>query len=205
MKKYLVAILVGISTFICGAALFLGVMIWSVIPRQYSTDNVEEYGRYIGNYNNDIPREFINSFFPEQIEACFSDITYSYRAQKNDTYAYEAYVEFVIEDTDLYESFIKQKTAGWDSKPFFYDSSFMEYTVSDIFEPTNLNGNLNMNTPVSIRYAKIGKILCSKEEQRIIFVALSVYDGGIAKTDFLTVYFNRFGIDPANYEGAIIR
>lgn len=205
MRKILVPTLIIIFTFICSAALFLGVLLWSFTPRQYSTDNVEEYGKYIGNYNNDIPCEFITSFFPECIDTTFVDVIYSYRAQKGDTYAYEAYLEFVIEDAELYESFIQQKTAQWASKPFLYDSTFTEYTVSDVFEPTNLNGNINMNTPVSIRYAKIGKILCSKEEQRIIFVALGVYDGGIAKTDFLTVYFNRFEIDPASYKGAAIR
>lgn len=205
MKKILIPVLVCISVFACGVALFLGVMIEAVTPRQYITSNLEEYGNYAGNYDNDTPREFINSFFPERIETFFSDIAYSYRAQKNDTYAFEAYLEFEIEDTEVYQDFIKQKTAGLDGVPFFYDSSFTEYVLSDIFEPINLNGSLDMDAPVHIGYAKIGKILCSKEEQRIIFVALGVYDGGVTKTDFLTVYFNRFEIDPTKYEGAIIR
>ena len=201
MKKTLLIILICISSVL----LFFGILTWSVIPKQYTTNDIEEYGKFTGNYDNDFPREFTTSFFPEQIETFFSEVAYSYRAQKNDTYAFEVYLEFVIEDTEVFENFVKETTEGLASKPFFYDSSFVEYTVADVFEGTIWHEESGVSTYVSISYAKIGKILCLKEEQRIAFVALGVYDGGMARSDFLTVYFDRFGIDAKNYEGATIR
>ena len=201
MKKTLNIILICFSLVL----LILGILVWSVLPRQYTTNDIEKYGKFTGNYDNDFPREFTTSFFPEQIEDFFSEVTYSYRAQKNDTYAFEVYLEYVIEDADVFESFVKEKTVGLASKAFSYDASFVEYTVADVFEGTIWQEESDMSPDVSIDYAKIGKILCSKEEQRIIFVALGVYDGGMASSDFLTVYFNRFGIDARNYEGATIR
>lgn len=51
-----------------------------------------------------------------------------------------------------------------------------------------------------ILYAKIGKILYSPEEQRIIYVAIGVYDGGGIGTNYLNVFFERFQIDPIEYE-----
>lgn len=201
MKKTLCIILICFSLVL----LILGILVCSVLPRQYTTNDIKKYGKFTGNHDNDFPREFTTSFFPEQIETFFSEVAYSYRAQKNDTYAFEAYLEFVIEDTEVFDSFVKRTTEGLESKPFFYDSSFVEYTVSDVFEGTIGQEETDGNTYVAIGYAKIGKILCSKEEQRIIFVALGVYDGGMARSDFLTVYFDRFGIDARNYEGATIR
>ena len=78
---------------------------------------------------------------------------------------------------------------------FRYDAAYQEYTVIDEFLPSSQYEN----GIVSIRYAKIGKILCCPEKQEVIFVALGVYDGGVARTDFLCVYFNRFQIDPKEY------
>lgn len=167
-------------------------------PKQYTTTDIADYGHYEGNYNNQYPNEFINSFFPQKIDKNFSRVNYSYRAQKADTYAFEAVLEFVIEDTDEYNTYVEEKLAHMKSGTFQYDSSFNEYLISDelrVFEEPDSQGQYHIGN------AKIGKILCCPEEQRIIYVALCVYDGGIVTTDFLNVYFNRFQINPLTYSG----
>lgn len=170
------------------------------IPRQHVTTDIADYGQYIGNYDNHSVQDFITSFFPQEIESTFSDITYSYRAQKNDAYAFEAYLAFNIEDVDQFNAYIRKNIDGLEKRNFYYDSAYTEYVLSD---------ELVLNTPrenlsaVGIRYAKIGKILCNTNTQEIIFVALGVYDGGIAKTDFLTVYFDRFNINPLEYKPSV--
>ena len=182
--------------------LVLIVFIWSVVPRQYVTTDLADYGNYVGNYDNQSVQKFITSFFPKEIQENFFNVTYSYRAQKNDAYAFEAYLEFTIENVREYEEFIEQNTSGLENKEFYYDESYTEYVISDEFYPTNdteENNNPQENADIHIQSAKIGKILCSKEDQRIIYIALGVYDGGISTTDFLSVYFNRFHINPREY------
>ena len=171
------------------------VFVFWAIPRQYVTTDIANYGTYKGNYDNKTVREFITSFFPDEIESNFSNVTYSYRAQKNDAYAFEAYLSFVIEDEKHYNAFVEKYTVGLSQQEFRYDAAYQEYTVIDEFEPSSEYEN----GIVSIRYAKIGKILCCPDKQEVIFVALGVYDGGVARTDFLCVYFNRFQIDPKEY------
>lgn len=75
---------------------------------------------------------------------------------------------------------------------FKYNSDFKEYVVFDEFQLVGEESK-------SIRGAKIGKILYSEKDQRIIYVAVGVYDGGMVTTDFLCQYFDRFDIDPTKY------
>ena len=165
--------------------------------RQYATTSVEDYGKYTGNYDNRTVQAFINSFFPDRLENTFSNINYSYRAQKYDTYAFEAYLSFNIEDDDLYQAAVATYTSGLPQSEFRYDSTYTQYSLVDKFSPGSLTGT--NTTDVYIQYAKIGKILCNPEQNEIIFVALGVYDGGVATTSYLTTYFDRFQIDPLEY------
>lgn len=207
-RKIIVGVTVGILIVIVGAfTLFIN----SVIPRQYITTDISDYGNYVGNYDNKSVQEFVNSFFPEKLEDNFTDISYSYRAQKNDAYAFEVYLEFTIEDIDELNAFLEQYTFGITEKEFSYDSTYNEYVIADIFEPTNISQIEDAELEeidyekTHIRYAKIGKILYSSSEQKFIFVALGVYDGGIATTDFLCTYFERFDINPLEYSETRMR
>ena len=51
-----------------------------------------------------------------------------------------------------------------------------------------------------ISYAKIAKILVNSDENRVIYIALVLHDGGGTDTSFLRSYFERFDIDPKEYE-----
>lgn len=187
---------------ILGMVVFFGEDIH--LEKQYTTTNITDYGNYIGNYDNERVEVFINSFFPKQIEDYFTEIEYSYRAKKGDTCAFEAYLEFVVEDSMQYEKVLADYTEDIQGNAFSYDSKFTEYVYYDCFD---LVGSLEEQTEQDIESgdfgisgAVIGKILCCAEEQRIIFVALGVYDGGMAGTEYLDVYFERFEIDPWEYE-----
>ncbi len=178
--------------FICMLLCMLLLIRDAAYPRQFYTTNISDYGMYVGNYDNDFPEEFISSFFPEEIEENFFNVKYSYKAQKGDSYAFEAYLEFQIVNKEEFQSYISDKI-GNSAVNFKYDSDFKEYVLSDDFQ-------LNDEGSKSIRGAKIGKILYSEKDQRIIYVAIGVYDGGMVTTDFLCKYFDRFAIDPIKYD-----
>lgn len=197
VKKPLKIFLIVIGSIIGSVILTVGLLIYYVIPRQYTTTDIANYGKYTGNSDNESVREFICSFFPQKIEEDFSDVTYSYRAQKNDTYAFEAYLSFTIEDPKKYEDFVDEYSYGGQLTEFRYDEQYQEHTIKDVFEPNYPESDEEKG--ISIGYAKIGKILFCNEKQEIIFIALGVYDGGMARTDFLTVFFDRFNIDPLEY------
>lgn len=162
----------------------------------YETSSLDDYGKVIGNFDNEEPLEFIFSFFPEEIDDCFSDIYYHYKAIKGDTYAYECYLEFVIEDIDSYEEFVNRYIDRNASSKFIYDDSFCEESISNCLW---LFTSDDLTDVYWIENAKIGKILFSDEQQRIIFLAMGMYDGGGANTEDLGVFFKRFEIDPWEY------
>ena len=194
ITKIVIAALGGILLLICA---LLAAMIFTYgCPKQYITTDIADYGKYTGNYDDEYVQQFVNAFFPDEIEAAFSNVQYSYRAQKGDTYAFEAYLSFTIEDKSLYDAFVKSHTDGIPKSVFRYDNAYEEYMLFDELE---LSHKENESRNIHIRYAKIKKILCCPEKQEIIFVALGVYDGGIVKTDFLCNYFDRFCIDPREY------
>lgn len=163
----------------------------------FETNDLNNYGKIVGNYDNETPTQFINSFFPDKIESTFSDVSYHYKAKKFDTYAYECYVEFVIDDTELFFDYLNKHINPKVSTPFAFDESYHIYTISN---------QLYLHTPTSqdstyaIGWAEIGNILYSVSEQRIIFVALGVYDGGGTYTSDLNYFFSRFNIDAWTYQ-----
>lgn len=163
----------------------------------YETTYLWDYGKIIGNFDNDTPKAFITSFFPEEIDDSFSEIVYHYKAKKGDGYAYECYLEFVIEDPDEYQAFVEEHINVDESVVFAYDEHFYEQSVSNV---------LLLQTPreneavYPISNAELGKILFSNEEQRLIFVAIGMYDGGGTNTVELSHFFSRFQIDPLEYE-----
>ena len=166
----------------------------------YETNNIADYGIVKGNYDNDSPKRYISSFFPEKIEDYFSDITYHYKAKKLDTYAFEMYLEFEIQDTDKYASFISNisNVIGNEvSEPFYFAPAYQAYYISNYLTIFESNDE---DRPPYIENALIGLVLFSEEEQRIIFLALGMYDGGGANAEELGFFFNRFEIDPLEYE-----
>jgi len=198
MKNLLKVLIISVSVWALIIALIVGALLLTK-PKQYATSDINNYGHYIGNGDNQFASKYISAFFPEIIESSFTDVTYSYRAQNLGNYAFEAYLEFVIEDEKAFHEFISGKTSGLECKEFSYDPNFVEYTLDDSLEISVMDGEKNQNRRIWISEARIGKILCNAEEHRIIFVAMAMRDAWYAYSDFFCCYFERFNIDPAKY------
>lgn len=178
----------------------------------FETNDIADYGVIKGNYDNERPTEFIRSFFPKAIEEYFSDVSYHYKAKKGDTYAYEMYMEFEIKDTQTYNKFIADVIGDNAVIPFVFDEEYQVHYVSNylyLSPASAISHNDKSKQPVVkedmskqpvIENAKIGAVLFSDTEQRIIFFALGVYDGGGTSTDELNYFFERFGVNPWVYE-----
>lgn len=164
---------------------------WGNNAKVYETNNIADYGAFVGNYDNETPSQQIMSFFPEQCEDYFSNVVYHYKAKKLDTYAYECYLEFTIEDSAQYNSFLAQYVEEEKCTDFLYDTDFQEYTISN----TLVLQENNDESVYPIESAYLGKILFSNQQQRIVFFALGVYDGGGTNTEELGYFFSRFQID----------
>ena len=167
--------------------------------RIYETNGIHDYGKFVGNYDNNRPAEFINSFFPSQISDNFSSVEYHYKAKKFDTYAYEAYLAFCIEDDELFAEYVKKLSSlHGDSIVFSYDNTYAEYPISNVYSIAS-NKDITGTNTYRIVGAQLGKILVSRADQRIIYIALGLHDGGGTRTDELCYFFNKFSIDPVAY------
>lgn len=170
----------------------------------YQTTNIEDYGVYIGNCNNQVPSSYIDSFFPEEILPEFVNVFYSYRAENADTYGYEAYLEFRIEDSQEFLDYVFSVASENEWKKFAFDDNYMEHPFDDKLQLSHREYTTETGTSYyHIQEAKIGKVLYSAKEQKIVFVAIGVFDGGGANTEFLNVYFDRFKIDPKEYASSL--
>ena len=203
MKNLLKVLIISVSFWALIIVLIVGALLLTK-PKQYATSDINNYGNYIGNADNQFASKYISAFFPEIIESSFTDVTYSYRAQNLGNYAFEAYLEFVIEDEKAFHEFISGKTSGLECKEFPYDPNFVEYTLDDMLDISVIDGEDDQNRKISIHNARIGKILCNTEEHRIIFVAMAMRDAWDAYSDYFCCYFDRFNIDPTKYKGARI-
>ncbi len=198
-RNVMIVALLIIGGFVAGCLLLMA--FWSTASilfsnETYETTDIAQYGIYTGTGHNEYVHDYIHSFFPESIEESFSDVTYSYRANSIDQYAFEAYLEFVIEDPELFAQHIAQiGDVEWE--PFAFDSRYMEYAISDELDIFTSAASSDREIIYAIENAEIGKILYKPVEQRIIYVAIGVFDGGGTNTKDLWVFFDRFDIDPA--------
>ncbi len=165
----------------------------------YETNDVDDYLNIVGNYNNETPKAFVQSFFPTEIKNSFSSVEYHYKAKKGDTYAYEVYLEFVLEDKEEYQLFVSSVVDKTKSNIFVYDQSFFEYTISHEYEICKVSWDDKYGDDFFLETAEVGKILYSDEEQRLIFVAIGMFDGGGAHADEFDRFLNRFDISPKEF------
>lgn len=188
--------------------LFRQCVIWATTPADYETHDIADYGIYIGN-SEEYMYEYIDRFFPAEISEDFQDVTYVFRSRAVDEHAFEAYLEFVIEDEAAFEEHVRLATDGFVSGTFHYDRSFQEYVLHNnstgmVYDHIMVRGKYSNEEGTANFYqiedAAIAKILVDYDAQRVIYIAMSVFDGGAADTEFFNEYFNRFGIDPKDYE-----
>lgn len=163
----------------------------------YETNDIADYGIIKGNYDNETPKAFVSSFFPERIEEYFSATSYHYKAKKLDTYAYEMYLEFVIEDLEKYTEFLSDVIDTDVTEAFNADPTYQAYYISDHMDLYESNESKKLY----IQASEVGLILFSNADHRVIFLALGVHDGGGTTTDELNFFFERFSIDPREFAG----
>ena len=167
----------------------------------YSTTNVADYGNYTGTNNNHIVKTIISSFFPEEIPNFSENVNYSYRADNINSYGFEAYLELMMPDSDIFYDYVEDIGSKNRWMNFSFDPSYRVLILDnqlDIDEDSLASPESNFYHP--IERAKIRIILINPETQTVIFWALGVYDGGAIGTNFLNSFFDRFDIDPVIYE-----
>ena len=169
------------------------ILLLSFSNREYTTSDIADYGVFKGNYDNETPAEFVLSFFPPVIEDYFSNTSYYYRALKGDTYAFEVYLEFTISDPEVFRSYLKSVVDLNSSTPYMYNDDFFEYSIFDLYD-IDISGE-----SFAVDRAKIGKVLFDETEQRFVFWALGVHDGGFTRIDDLDYFFTQYGISPVKY------
>lgn len=208
--KFIFSVITAIIIVIgCICAPLIGLVVYgSTVEYQYENTDIARYGEYpepdsffFGLYDrwSQKPVALINDFFPGGISENFSEIQYRVYAENVDAYGFEAYLEFTIEDRTEFEAYIRNVIGDNPTHPFRYDNRFQEYKIADIFslDDTEITDEGKQHY---IGWADIRKILYSEEEQRIIYVALGMYDGGGDSVEELSVFFPRFRIDPIDYE-----
>ena len=197
LKTYFVRLLVAATLL----ALLIVVLIINPSPDRYVTTDISDYGNFVGNCDNDYAKEYISDFLPGKIESYFMDVEYSYRAIEDGNYSYEAYLEFRIDDPETFRAFIGADIME-NSTVFSYDPQFKEYVLSERIGLSDITISEESDA-YYIQSAQITKILYAEETGQIIYVVLGVRDGWFATTDFLCKYFDRFDIDPKEYELAL--
>ena len=75
----------------------------------------------------------------------------------------------------------------------------MQYEIRDGFKIAGKQDNIERNV-YYISVASIKKILYCVETQTVIYWAMGVNDGGFADTEYFCAFFDRFLIDPVEYE-----
>lgn len=182
---------------------------WVYSPTRYETTDPGDYGKYIcGCGESNYPEEFINQFFPEELSDEFENVQYVYHSNHVDVRSYEAYLEFTFASDELLNAHVQLATDGMMKQPFYFDNSYQEYVlinegtgyVSDHIMLGRRYDKQGEKTSYQIEFADISKILVNFQERRIIYIALNVFDGGGTDTGFLNAYFDRFNIDPEEYE-----
>lgn len=181
--------------------IILFLLVLFIPPKYTERTAISDYGRYDGTGSDKFTKQYIQSFFPKKIEDFFSDVKYTYKAENTDTYGFEAFLEFTIEDEEKLQAYLSEIADDEKWEDFAYASGYKEYSIENVLD-LDID---DTDDPSSIFYrqivyAKIRKVLYSPEENRIIYVAIGVYDGGGIGTNYFNKFFERFQIDPVEYE-----
>ena len=170
-------------------------------PAYYETQEISDYGIITGTHADETIKKQMEAFFPAAIEENFEDVTYVYHSNLIDDIGAEVYLEFTIEDEEAFNEHVEQLLQGHETNTFRFDESFQEYVLYDHFWafPSD-RGKSTTDEYWQIQHAMIAKVLINKEEHRLIYVLMNVYNGGAFGTDKFWCYIERFNINPAEYE-----
>lgn len=167
------------------------------VGQAYETNNIADYGKVMGNIDDNFPQKLIGSYFPEEILPLFQNVVYHYKAINGDHYACEIWLEFTIQEGYLFEEYLTDAVDPELCFPFPYMEGYMEYSLCHqlfLHDEEAIPG-----AGYSIGQADLRKVIYCPDEHRVIFYALLVHDGGWATTAELSKFFDYFRIDPIDY------
>lgn len=180
--------------------LAMAIQVICVPEKRWETSDTADYGKFVGTRNDQVIDAYIRSFFPEELQNTFSDVSYSFRASNIGRYACEAYLEFTIEDPEEFHEYVAKIADASCWKEFTYDESFLEYTLDDtLYLSLRDTPDAEKEQYHYITEATIRKVLCSISEQKIIYTAILVSNDSVIETSYFNALFMRFGIDPVEY------
>ena len=105
------------------------------IPPKYTERTaITDYGYYDGTGADRFTSQYIQSFFPAEIEDYFCNVQYSYKAENTDTYGFEAFLEFSIEDEAKFQQYIAEITCVENWQDCTYASGYKEYCIENVFD-----------------------------------------------------------------------
>lgn len=171
------------------------------------TDSLADYRVVTGNYNNERPQAFIDSFFPAEIGDDFSDPVWHYKAIRFDTIACEACLEFTLPDEAAFAAHYAGLAQHGEPQPFPFDGRYEAWVIDNRLDTWTgaERGRPDPEAPDIRRMeaASVGLILCDRETQHFIYFALVVHDGGATNETDLNFFLNRFGVTLQQFEKAI--
>lgn len=173
------------------------------------TDNLADYRVVTGNYNNNRPQAFIDSFFPAEIGADFTDPVWHYKAKKFNSIACEAYLEFTLPDEAAFAAHHAGLAQHGEPQAFPFDARYEMWVIDNCMDTWTWEekDGLDKEDPDvrNIEDASVGLILCDRQARRFVYFALMVHDGGGTDETELDYFFNRFGVDLLTFERMIVQ
>ena len=188
--------------------LFVGGLLLADPGIVYETQSLDDYRRVFGNYDNERPQALIDSFFPEEIGTDFVNPTWYYKAKRLDSIACEAWLEFTLPDDDAFDAHYAGLTVHGQPQPCPFDARYEMWVIAgdmDTWTHADYNASAPETDYRNIESATVALILCCREEQRFVYYAMQVYDGGGTRTTDLDYIFTRFNISPLAFEAAVCK
>lgn len=164
------------------------------------TTSLSDYRVVTGNLNNDDPQSIIDSFFPSVIEDHYSMPNYYFRGQRIDSYACEAYFDFMIDDVQKFDEHYQSLMKYGSPQSAYFAPQYDMWLVNDhMYLSEAMQRTSTGDVQFSIDAANLGVILCNKEQHHFIYCAILVEDGGSATTGDLSHFFEKFNIYPYKF------
>lgn len=191
MSKRIIRILALITTFtLCGCG--------ALQLRCMETNDPSDYGAIQGTtrFAQQTAIKDFEQYYPPKIEPSYEEVQYHFITQDVDALSYEIFLEFVIPEQEVFDTWTASITQQGDFQPCPFAEGWLEMVP----EKNYLHLSESLSDPKDdphIDSANIQRTLIQPEEKRVVIVSLRVSDGGASRVSELNAFFNRFELDPA--------
>lgn len=168
--------------------------------RRIETNDPRDYGAIQGTTRTakkTAIKDF-ERFFPLKIEPFYDDVQYHFITQDVDALSYEIFLEFVIPEQEVFDTWTALTAQQGDFQPCPFAEGWLEMVPEKNY--LHLSGSFSEpKDDPRIDSANIQRTLIQPEERRIVIVSLRVSDGGASRASELNTFFNRFELDPKTF------